>query len=416
MRFVLILIISISLNAGNLGQILNNLNNYEPLIAKDLQTKSALAKKDEVFYKYLPSVSIEGNYIDFAKDRLVILPKHTMSASLVVEALLYDGARYSNIKLASKNYELNQFELQKSKNEAEFNLVKLYYTYLALDDNIEYKKKNIEYLNASLDRLSKLTDVGLKPIDELEIFRARVELEKIELEQFLHNKNEILSKIYLMTNEKITPLKGSFIEYNLQDSNSIDVKINEIKANMSELNKNAAYSEFLPKIFIKNMTILSKSKYDFSEFGALEPLINQKIKEKMTSNIFMIGFKWNLFSFGADKKHLESARLESLAAKQMLNYSKRLNEENIKLQIQEIDILNKEIKANEARVKASENAFNSILKKYEAGLLGYVEYLNAMELNYAANAALSLAKSKLEISKSKLLLELGNKISESVRN
>ncbi|WP_267524439.1 TolC family protein [Campylobacter sp. MG1] len=412
--FLCILNFSSFLCAKSLKEILNLVENSEQLKAKSYIVDSTLKKSEGIKLKYLPSLNLELNYYSFDKDRYLILPKNTMNASLVLDVLLYDGQRSSNIKLAEKNYELNKVELEKNKNELELELTKLYYTYLTLDDNIKFKKQNIDYLTAALNRLSKLVSVGLKNNDELQIFKARVELEKNDLKQSQFQQEEIKSIIYVITNENYIPTKGSLISYNDNLTNSYEVQINKIKQEMSSLNKDVAFSNFLPKIFVKNIFTKSRLNYDYEIFAPLDVLVKSKAKENMISNTFIFGFSWNIFSFGADKKFFESAKLEELAAKNLENQSIRKNKENIRLIKEKLTIIEEEIKANENILKASDIAFNSIEKKYTAGLLSYVEYLDALGKLYGANANLSLSKSKYEIEKAKLLLEQGILISNAV--
>ena len=59
-------------------------------------------------------------------------------------------------------------------------------------------------------------------------------------------------------------------------------------------------------------------------------------------------------------------------------------------------------------------SFNAVSKKYEAGLLGYVEFLNATAQSFSAGSALELSKSKFEIKKAEYLYERGGKIAENI--
>lgn len=415
MKKVLIFIILLNLNATNLKEILDSVENNEQLKAKSYIVESALKKQESVKLDYLPKLSVEASYIRFSNEKYIILPKDRSSVSLIVDTLLYDGKRSANIKLSNKNYELNKVELEKNKNELKFELVKLYYTYLTIEENLKYKQQNIDYLNAALNRLEKLVSVGLRPNDELQILKAKVELEQNDLKQHKFEQEEIKSMIYVLTNENYIPNKGSLIAYDEKmNNNSYDIKISKIKKEMSSLNKDLSLSNFLPMIFAKNIFSKSSSNFLYDEFVPFDNIAKSKVKENMSNSIFVLGFSWNIFSFGADKKKFESAKLEELAAKHLENQVIRKNEESIRLIKEKLTIIEDEIKANENILKASKIAFDSIEKKYTAGLLGYVEYLNALGNLYGAKASLSLSKGKFEITKANLLLELGINISDNV--
>lgn len=408
MKKLSLILLSLSLlNATSLKTMLESIENNEQLKAKNYETLSKEESAKSVKYKYYPSATLQVGFVSFDYDRYIINPNNLTNVSLAIDALIYDGKRNSNINLAKKNHELSQIELEKAKNELEFNLASLYYSYLALIENIEYKEQNLKYLNASLSRLENLNKVGLRPNDELEIFRAKVELNKSELNNLNYQKDEILSNIYLITNNNFIPTKGSAIIYEDSVNKSYDIKINSLKEEMSELNKDLSLAPFKPTIFVKNVVGFSKNNFNYSLYVPFDMIVKERVKEKMFSNIFMLGLSWNVFSFGADKKAYESAKLSNLAAKEMNIYSKKSVSEKEKLLIQKISFLQEEINANEKLLNASKIAYESIAKKYEAGLVGYVEYLNSLETMQGALAKLSLSKAKFEITKAELLLAKG---------
>ncbi|ULO01053.1 multidrug efflux system CmeDEF, outer membrane component CmeD [Campylobacter sp. RM5004] len=413
-KLSLSLLMSCALCAGNLQLMLKSIENNEQLKAKNYETQSKEKTFESIKYKYYPSVSLQGGFVSFDLDKYLVNPNNILSSSISVDALIYDGKREQNIKLSKKDYELNKLEEEKIKNELELKLVSLYYSYLALAQNIEYKNKHIEYLKASLNRLEKLNQVGLRPDDELEIFRAKLELVKNELQNLNYQKDEILSNIYLITNEHYKPLKGSAVLLNDKENNSYDVRISALKDEMGELNKELSLAGFKPIIFAKNITGLGKNNIGYAIYTPFNSKLTGRLKDKMFSNVLFIGFSWNIFAFGADKKAYESAKLTSLSAKELYMFSKKNASEKEKLLNLKIDNLKEEIIANEKVLQASELAFSSIAKKYEAGLVSYVEYLNALESSQGALAKLSFVKAKLEITKAELLYNKGLKISDFV--
>lgn len=407
-------LLSLSLNASDLKQMLNSLKDSENIKALDLNLLAKNEAKDEVFLRYLPSLDLNLNAFNTNKDRLLIEPKNNLSASFIINALLYDGKRSANIKLADKNYQLQKIKTEKDKNEVAFNLIKLYYTYLTLEKNIEYQEKNIDYLNAELNRLNSLKNAGLKSFDELAIFTANVSLKKAQVLEYQTKKDEVLRMIHLLTNSTLIPSVDSKIQLLQDTNNSFDVAISDIQSELALLNKELKKANFYPSIYLQDNLTFANSKYDYSTFSPYDSIAKAKIKEKTAKNTILLGVKFNLFSFFADKKALESAKVQSLAAKLKNNFDKKQNKtniENIKAQINTSKAL---IDANLERVKASELAFESIRQKYEAGLVSYVEYLNALELNEAANAALTLSENDLEIKKASLLNEIGVVLDERI--
>lgn len=413
-KILFYILLSLSLNASDLKQMLTSLKDSENIKALDLTLLAQGQVKDEIFLRYLPTFDLNLNAFNTSKDRLLIEPKNNLSASFIINALLYDGKRSANIKLSDKNYQLQKTKIKQSKNQIALNLIKLYYTYLTLEKNIEYQEKNIDYLNAELNRLNSLKNAGLKSFDELAIFTANVSLKKAQVLEFQVKKDEVLRTIHLLTNSTLIPSVENKIQLLDNQNTSFDVVISDIKSELALLNKEVKKANFYPSIYLQDNLTFANSKYNYSAFMPFDSIARTKIKEKTAKNTILLGVKINLFSFFADKKALESAKLQNLAAKLKNTFDKKQNEtniENIKAQIKTNKAL---IKANKERLKASELAFESIRQKYEAGLVSYVEYLNALELNEAANAALTLSKNDLEIKKANLLNEMGVVLDERV--
>lgn len=416
-KILLAIVFLTSLNAGNLGELLSSLNQANLINAQENLSKSVEEKAKSVKLAYLPKVKLQGNYVAFSYDKYAISPNNVVGINLAIEALLYDGSRSSNIKLIMGKSQISKLELEKLKLDLELKLSKIYFSYFALEDSIKYKEEQINHLKAALNKLEKLYKVGLKPLDELEILRANVELKTSELENLKYKLEELLSNIYIITKKHIIPQKSSFIILDNEEENkNIDYKIQNLKQELAGYKKDLSQANFMPKIFASDLIGLSKNNYDFSVYRPFDAIVKERVKDKMFSNIFIIGFTWDVFNFNADKKNYESAKLEELAAKNLANYEKNKNTEEIKLKEIKLKNTANNIAANEKILKASKIAFDSIDKKYQAGLLDYVEYLNALENVYAAKASLSLAKAQEEIEKSELLVLKGIKISSKIGN
>ncbi|MBT0881021.1 TolC family protein [Campylobacter sp. 2018MI27] len=127
MKKLSLILLSLSLlNATSLKTMLESIENNEQLKAKNYETLSKEESAKSVKYKYYPSATLQVGFVSFDYDRYIINPNNLTNVSLAIDALIYDGKRNSNINLAKKNHELSQIELEKAKNELEFNLASLY--------------------------------------------------------------------------------------------------------------------------------------------------------------------------------------------------------------------------------------------------------------------------------------------------
>ena len=86
----------------------------------------------------------------------------------------------------------------------------------------------------------------------------------------------------------------------------------------------------------------------------------------------------------------------------------------VKLAQNDLKTLEQKIAAGESALNSAQTSLNAVSKKYEAGLLGYVEFLSATAQSFSAGSALELSKSKFEIKKAEYLYERGGKIAENI--
>ena len=178
-------------------------------------------------------------------------------------------------------------------------------------------------------------------------------------------------------------------------------------------------SETNPQIFIKNTYTFMRTHYDRNLLPAqyrsvLEPYFDDFFKPNLNTNELILGFSWKAFDFGANKKRREIKRISALQAKLNLDQKRLQNELNLANIKNDLKTLEQKIAAGKSALNSAQTSLNAVSKKYEAGLLGYVEFLNATAQSFSAGSALELSKSKFEIKKAEYLYERGGKIAENI--
>jgi len=179
-------------------------------------------------------------------------------------------------------------------------------------------------------------------------------------------------------------------------------------------------SEANPQIFIKNTYTFMRTHYDRNLLpaqyrSALEPYFDDFFKPNLNTNELILGFSWKAFDFGANKKRREIKRISALQAKLNLDQKRLQNELNLANIKNDLKTLEQKIAAGKSALNSAQTSLNAVSKKYEAGLLGYVEFLNATAQSFSAGSALELSKSKFEIKKAEYLYERGGKIVENIK-
>ena len=400
--------------SSNLAQI----SNYEP--------QKAQLQKDAVKSAYMPSLTVEGGYSFLSGDINVLRPQRAATARAILELAVYDGGKRE--ALLSSLSHLSAAEILKNEdyqNLLAFNATKLYFSFLSLGELATAKEGEINYLKNALNRLEKYYRAGLSDESEYEAINARYAMALAERLEITQNQNEIKNQIYALTGRDIKPVAGSRIAF-LDDENSTPQKSAKPELEALRLNFAAALedekiiaSETNPQIFIKNTYTFMRTHYDRNLLpaqyrSALEPYFDDFFKPNLNTNELILGFSWKAFDFGANKKRREIKRISALQAKLNLDQKRLQNELNLTNIKNDLKTLEQKIAAGESALNSAQTSLNAVSKKYEAGLLGYVEFLNATAQSFSAGSALELSKSKFEIKKAEYLYERGGKIAENI--
>lgn len=400
--------------SSNLAQI----SNYEP--------QKAQLQKDAVKSAYMPSLTVEGGYSFLSGDINVLRPQRAATARAILELAVYDGGKRE--ALLSSLSHLSAAEILKNEdyqNLLAFNATKLYFSFLSLGELATAKEGEINYLKNALNRLEKYYRAGLSDESEYEAINARYAMALAECLEITQNQNEIKNQIYALTGRDIEPVAGSRIAF-LDDENSSSPKSAKPELEALRLNFAAALedekitaSETNPQIFIKNTYTFMRTHYDRNLLpaqyrSALEPYFDDFFKPNLNTNELILGFSWKAFDFGANKKRREIKRISALQAKLNLDQKLLQNELNLANIKNDLKTLEQKIAAGKSALNSAQTSLNAVSKKYEAGLLGYVEFLNATAQSFSAGSALELSKSKFEIKKAEYLYERGGKIAENI--
>ena len=400
--------------SSNLAQI----SNYEP--------QKAQLQKEAVKSAYMPSLTVDGGYSFLSGDINVLRPQRAATARAILELAVYDGGKRE--ALLSSLSHLSAAEILKNEdyqNLLAFNATKLYFSFLSLGELALAKEGEINYLKNALNRLEKYYRAGLSDESEYEAINARYAMALAERLEITQNQNEIKNQIYALTGRDIEPVAGSRIAF-LDDENSAPPKSAKPELEALRLNFAAALddekitaSETNPQIFIKNTYTFMRTHYDRNLLPAqyrsvLEPYFDDFFKPNLNTNELILGFSWKAFDFGANKKRREIKRISALQAKLNLDQKRLQNELNLANIKNDLKTLEQKIAAGESAVNSAQTSLKAVSKKYEAGLLGYVEFLNATAQSFSAGSALELSKSKFEIKKAEYLYERGGKIAENI--
>lgn len=408
--FVVFLFVSL-LKCQNLHELIDLSLENESYIQKQLNFLRSLSEEDSVKYAYFPTLNLNGAYVASNKDRVIIEPQEILMSSISLKFLLFDGgdreAKIASMKTLST---LAKLQKDQSANILAFNAVTLYFNYLSLEkitQSSQQKRMNLKYQQ---ERLLSFYKAGLASESELESINAQYELSIYEEKQNETKLYELKNALYNLSKMHFTPSKSHHIkEPTNEKNNSYEIALALEKTKIEDLKINSVKSDFYPKIFLQN----SFSFYDIN-YNSKLPLGGEFLEKYSQNNRFILAFEWKIFDFNSNHKALEAQKYASKMAQLELEKTKRTNNLELDSLSEEIKLFKIKINALNASLKAAKIAYETIEKKYNAGLCSYVEYLNALDLKYQTNAKLELAKNDYEIKKAKYYLQAGIDIKTKV--
>ena len=402
MKKILLALLPLALFGSNLSEIANKATQNEISKIKELELKRANLSDEATSSAYLPSLSLEGSYGKNASTFPSIVAKESAGVLARIDFLLYDGgAREARIKMSQLLKNKAAIASDEAKNYLAFKAVNLYFNACALENIIAAKNAQANFLKGVLDKLEKANKAGLAPKDELENVRAKYHLANSTQLEYKNKMEQILNEINLLTGEQISPLSGAKMA-------EIGSNLASKNAELDKLSQDISLSEAkLPQIMLYDTYGFYKNNYDIDlgKYSAYRPYLDKYLKEDTHGNKFGVSFRWKIFDFFATSKMSQASKIALDEARLNLEYKKRENETKLKNLQNEIISLSSKIASLNEYVKASDLALRASYEKYNSGLLGYSDLLEALSQKFDAISLFEGAKDELEIKKAEYFFE-----------
>ncbi|ARE80866.1 TolC family protein [Campylobacter helveticus] len=415
-KCLVLILTPLILKASNLNELIELSLKNESYLIKELQNLQSIAQKDAAFNAYLPSLSLNSGYMANNKDRSLIDPNESLFSRLSLNFLLYDGGkREAHIKSLKLKEILTRLDKKEQKNLLALSATTLYFNYLSLEEIVKANEQKKAFLKQNLIRLENFHKAGLSAKDELESIRAKYHLASLELSQNLLKIENLKKELFVLATKEFTPLgKASLKEPRKSQSQNIKVLKAKEQIYLANEGVSMARAEFFPKFFVQNHLSFYENNHNPKIPAPYQNLGAEMFNESGTTNQILLGLEWKIFDFGARNKELESKRLNVQIQKANYALLKRQNEEELKYLEKNLSVLKEQIKALKYSLNAANLAYESVDRKYNAGLCSYVEYLGALELKFKALSDLELAKNELEITKANYYFTAGLEINKEI--
>lgn len=342
-------------------------------------------------YQYQTNPSVSGNYYG------------GNSASLTANWELYSGfSTINKVKQQSALHRASIAEKQYSEQNLYLQIIQQYYAYFTNYSNLVSLQQKKKLLQSNVERLQRLYSSGLTTVDDLESLKAEASLTDYQIAQKELELEQNRLNLSLLTNSRVVQLKRNHLKFP-------NIKVKQERADITALKEQAesiGYQKkqlsYAPKISLYNtFTYNDKFGDDY-----LRP-------EHKIQNVVGVSVSMTLDSFSLYKQR-EAIGLSQMQALKELNYKKEEQKKDIALYKKSLDIAKIKVKSAEAGLRSALLTFENVSKRYDAQLVNYVDYLNALSQKFNAEATYIESLNDYELQKANFVFYSGQDLEKYI--
>lgn len=382
--------------------IKNAENNYQ-VLAKNDGIAKAEAEKMSAYLEFGPSVTVNYNY-DYQTNPSSSKSNYIGDQNIQVGVNydLYTGFTSVNkvrqksaeirANIADKKYTLESLYLQ---------IVQQYYAYFTHYSNLQSLKQKKTLLISNVQRLQRLYNSGLSTINDVEALKAEASLTEYQIAQAELDVEQSRLNLELLANIEVKTLA----RVTLKDPK---LKVSKTRSDIVALDAQAQSIDFQKRQITYAPTISLYDKFNYNPDG-LFVASNEKMQNTVGVSVTM--------QFDSMSRYMqkEAVGLSYLQAMKNVAYKKEEQKKDIKLYRKSLEIARAKVKSAEAGLKSAMIAFENVSKQYDAQLVTYVDYLNALSQKFTAEATYVESLNNYEVQKANFVFYSGQDLKQYIQ-
>ncbi len=404
MKF-LILIIPVFIYAENLKSILEYATqNSDLVVSKTLIQKAKSIEVDSRESAYYPTIDV-GAFYQSLEERTPMQAGDVYSGYAKIGFDIYDGGKKSSLLSQSENeYKASSFDSESIKRSLSLQIVQDFFNIKSLKATLASKDEAKKSLQEQLTRMQRFFTAKVATKDDVDKLQAAYDTNIYEMESI---------KLQILTMKKSLELKVGKTIVTLDDSKFKEFKQqtkelrDSVKSLMAQKDALVSAAESVDSIYYPQIKIEDTySVYGYERIDAMHPegLDNQ--------NRLMLSLNLRLFDKGTVAKSKEAVMINSQALDTQVSYSKKEQQMQYDLSISAIETSYIKIKSAKSALIAASSAFKTISKKYNAGIVDNIVYLDALSSQTSAKALYETSINDLEVAYASYYYYAGKNIEE----
>jgi len=408
-KILLATLIAISINAANLKDIISSTQKENGYIkAKEYEFIAKQKDINSIKKNYLPTADIFANFT-YNSPKTLTTPGRVTNLGILLNAKLYDGGKRAN-QIRAKRLEnrAKSFEIKALQRSLSLKAINLYYNYFKAIANKRALIARKKALLGQISRVKKLINANLATNVELDRLKAALAQNAYAVSSVDLAIKSAKESLQVLSHKRFKSLRYNHFLEPKHIAFSPNEDILKIRANAKALiySKNAVNSITKPQVALSYT--YSKNKFGNtldSPFGSL-PEHTSKLNLKASLRVF---------DGGSTNQRAESIKYQRLALLSKANELTREQKRDFKLAKLKLNSIKQSIKSAREALNASNSTYKNIKEQYEAGLVDYITYLDALTQKTVTKAQYKEALYDCEVAKAYLYYYAGKNLKGYIR-
>jgi len=382
MKRLLFLVLPLLLNAESLRSLLEHAQaNNELVVSQKYIEQSKQKELDSAISNYYPTLD-GGLFYQREDDETPFRPGTTYGASVKVGFDIYDGGKKSYTEKQKKSeHSSSMFSYSDIKKSIALSITQDFYNIKSLEASLEAREESSKALKAQLERMLKFYDAKLATSDDVDRLQSAYDSNVFAIDSLKFEILSLKSALELKVGKDINSLDDSKFKKTLsQETTELD-SIQALRANKTALTN---LSETVDSIYYPNIRIEDTySQYGYENKPSMGA---QSIEQLDDQNQIMVTLTMRLFDFGTIREQKAAVTLQAAALNEQIIYKSKEQKIQLALAIRRVDTVELNIKSSQSALKSATSALETITKKYNAGIVDNVVYLDALSSQTQAKA------------------------------
>ena len=405
-----ILLLGSSLFAFDLPTLIEQAQRNEQVQAYAKRAEASNAELESVRSSYLPRVDLgaSASYID---ERGSIDVPETYKAYAEANFVILDGFKRKNlIDEKTMGSEAGRFDLKGYKKAVSLQVIELYFELQNVTSDIGALRQDREQLNEQLARFRLFKEAGIATEEDVERLNAAVANADYEIAARQYESDRLRSRLELLSGTALEG--GQAVQRIAMPEQTTEAKRLDRLEAMAYRSRALGYAaEQADSVYYPTLTL--NDTYTWYDYENFDPSFPVDFAEKQ--NRLTLQLNINLIDFGAAREAKQALSLQQQAQALELRYAEKTAEADRALARKAIERAGTLLAAAEKSKTASDRTFAVVKKKYEARIVDYIRYLDALSGATEARAQFNRAQSALNTAYATYLYHLGEDPKEYVK-